>query len=166
MRAVVHSVSGFGLEYEARIGRARASEISVEPPRPGYERTVAFGAPDRRQRLLLQNCGGTLVLASSTTPVVLWGEVFGAEWERYSLAAQRLEQDKLEKTVLGQLEHFFDISQSEIDLTKLATYVPRYEWDSRNCDLAALTAAAMAYGCDHDLPRWDACEVVLRRERG
>lgn len=160
-----HSVSGFGLDYEARIGRARASEISVEPPRPGYERTVAFGAPDRRQRLLLQNCGGTFVLASSTTPVVLWSEVFGAEWERYSLAAQRLEQYKLEKAVLGQLEHFFDIGQVEIDLSKLATYVPRYEWDSRNCDLDALTSAAMAYGRDHELPRWSAFAVEPRRQR-
>ncbi len=162
------SISGYGLEWEAVIGRTRAQEITAVVPQAGYERLVASGVPDRQQRLFLQNCGGTLVLASTTTPVVLWEAAFGAEWARYARAAQRQAQANLERVVLGQLEHFFDISQAEVDLTKLAAYAPRYEWDSRSCDLNALTAAAMAYGRDHGLTRWSASNEApaIVRDRG
>ncbi len=162
------SISGFGADFEAQIGRVRSAEICGDPPLPGYERIVARGIPDRQHQLCLQNVAGTFVLASSSTPVVKWAEVFGAEWARYSNAAQRLAQHEVEVAVLGQLEHFFDTSAGEIDLSVLARYAPRYEWGSENCNLDALTAAAMAYGRDHGLKPWNAAgqglTFVARRE--
>ena len=39
------SISGYGLEWEAVIGRTRAAEITASVPQVGYERLVASGVP-------------------------------------------------------------------------------------------------------------------------
>lgn len=162
------SVSGFGLDWEARLSAKRAQEITRDVPAPGFERLVARGVPDREKSLYLQNCAGILVLASSTTPVVHWERDFGSEWARYSLAAQRQAQQAVEKSVFAQLQHFFDTTSSEIDLSAIARYAPRYDWGGSSCSLDALTAAAMAFGRDRGLPLWG--ETVQQpeqvRERG
>lgn len=76
------SLSGFGQEYEKKIGHKRAASLAeivgVPVPRVGYQVTLAEVRDEYgfRACLYLQNVAGDFVLASSSWPVIEWGRVF------------------------------------------------------------------------------------------
>lgn len=76
------SLSGYGLEYEKKVGAKRATSLAeiagVALPRMGYQVTLAETVDKYgfRARLYLMNVSGQFVLASSSRPVVDWGRVF------------------------------------------------------------------------------------------
>jgi hypothetical protein len=76
------SLSGFGPEFEKKIGRERAASLAeirgVPLPRIGYQVTLAEVRDEWNFRcpLYLQNIGSQFILASSSVPVVDWGQRF------------------------------------------------------------------------------------------
>jgi hypothetical protein len=83
----VASLSGFGEEYEKKIGRKRATDLAeiagVIMPRVGYQVTLVEVKGDLcTERLYLQNVGGQFVLASSSRPVIDWDQVFQPRFKK------------------------------------------------------------------------------------
>lgn len=76
------SLSGFGQEYEKKIGAKRAASLAeirgLPLPRVGYQVTLVETRDERgfRSCLYLQNVAGDFVLASPSWPVVEWGREF------------------------------------------------------------------------------------------
>lgn len=73
----------YGDDYMRSIGWLWASRLCApnDPPRPGYERDVRKStkpnAMGRHDQLMVQNIGGTCMLACCTVKVQDWPEVFG-----------------------------------------------------------------------------------------
>lgn len=81
---MTRSITGFGLEYEARVSKAAAQKLIGEGndlPKMGWERRLKT-VPDKvyetlPHRLELQNISGIFVVCSADTPRAQWQEIFG-----------------------------------------------------------------------------------------
>lgn len=78
------SITGFGLDYESQISKARAQAIlgPANPlPRMGYETDVLTVSdaehPSFKNRLVIQNISGTYMLASPNLKRKDWLRIFG-----------------------------------------------------------------------------------------
>jgi len=85
---VTRSITGFGVEYEARISKAAAQKLIGEGndlPRMGYERDVKTvptkDYPSFKHHLMLQNISGIFVVASADTLRKDWKEIFGEKFD-------------------------------------------------------------------------------------
>ena len=85
---MTHSITGFGIEYEARISKLRAQKLIGEGndlPLMGWQRRLKT-VPDKiyetlPHRLELQNISGIFVVASSDTLRKDWKEIFGEKFD-------------------------------------------------------------------------------------
>ncbi|QMV32526.1 hypothetical protein KMB83_gp06 [Ralstonia phage Anchaing] len=74
------SITGYGLDYEAKISAKRARALCGMYPMPqmGYETCVAFlDTGLMKHKLYVQNVSGTYALACTTAKRSEWPELFG-----------------------------------------------------------------------------------------
>ncbi len=135
------SISGYGLDFEAKCSRYCLKQLGLAEPTMGFQRDVASAG---ELKLVLQNVGGTFVLASHNVQVMNWAATFGDRFATYSEQAYRDKQVAAHQSFVDKVLHLYPVDQ--VPLLDVLRFSPRVTSVAGDVTPDELEYAAINYG--------------------